>query len=404
MGGYLSGGGFRFADSIQFHDSTIDGTGRMGLAITDGATNVSFDHNTLSHIAYYTFDVEPNGYTFNGQAAGAVGVQFTDNTIGTKPYGDYPTDPTQADGYLFAATGSSGGGPAVDITVARNTMTRPDDGRAQDRRVQQRRRAPEHPRRRQHGGGHRGRSGDVLQRRQRADRHRQPAEAVLGGSLATTSGCSSVTCPATSRTRPGAPPALDRNGPSAPTGGAVRCLRVPSPACVKRWPSPGGASSSPQEPSSGSRPSRRSPSGSRARSCSIPPRRGLPTARPGATEPARPRPASAPPRRRRGRTPHPRRRGRDRRRRCHRAAPGLCRRESRGVGDLPRARRDSTGSKGRCTSRAATTSRSTAAAPGCSRPSAAPTRASASTRAGRASTSSTSRSRATGPRPARRTP
>ncbi len=61
MGGYLSGGGFRFADTIRFHNSVVDGTGRMGLAITDGATNVSFDHNTLSRIAYYTFDVEPNG-------------------------------------------------------------------------------------------------------------------------------------------------------------------------------------------------------------------------------------------------------------------------------------------------------------------------------------------------------
>ena len=128
MGGYLSGGGFRFADSIRFHNSVVDGTGRMGLAITDGATNVSFDHNTLSRIAYYTFDVEPNGYTFNGQAAGAVGVKFTDNTIGTKPYGDYPTDRTQADGYLFAATGTSGGGPAVDIEIARNTMTDPTMG------------------------------------------------------------------------------------------------------------------------------------------------------------------------------------------------------------------------------------------------------------------------------------
>ena len=57
------------------------------------------------------------------QAAGAQHVKFTDNTIGTKPYGDYPTDRTQADGYLFAATGSSGGGPAVDIEISRNTMT-----------------------------------------------------------------------------------------------------------------------------------------------------------------------------------------------------------------------------------------------------------------------------------------
>ena len=81
----------------------------MGLTITDGATNVSFDHNTPEpHRVLHVRRRAERRDTFNGQAAGAVGVQFTDNTIGTKPYGDYPTDPTQADGYLFAATGRLG--------------------------------------------------------------------------------------------------------------------------------------------------------------------------------------------------------------------------------------------------------------------------------------------------------
>ena len=74
---------------------------------------------------------------------------FTDNTIGTKPYGDYPTDPSQADGYVFVVTGASGDGPAVDIELSRNVMTDTTLG-AFKVGVFGGGDPPEHPRHRQH--------------------------------------------------------------------------------------------------------------------------------------------------------------------------------------------------------------------------------------------------------------
>ena len=120
---YLSGGADRWADSIRLHNSVFDGIGRMGVTITDGASNVIIDFNTFRRIGYYTWDIEPNGATVGGQLAGGEHVRFSDNTIGTKPYGDYPTDPSQADGYVFVVTNASGDGPAVDIELSRNVMT-----------------------------------------------------------------------------------------------------------------------------------------------------------------------------------------------------------------------------------------------------------------------------------------
>ena len=52
----------RWADTIDLHDSTIDGTGRSGVSITDGGSNVHIDRNTFRHIAYYTLNIEPNGH------------------------------------------------------------------------------------------------------------------------------------------------------------------------------------------------------------------------------------------------------------------------------------------------------------------------------------------------------
>jgi hypothetical protein len=119
---YLSGGANRWADSIHLHNSTFDGIGRMGVTITDGASNLVVDYNSFRNIGYYTWDIEPNGATVGGRLAGGEHVRFSDNSIGTKPYGDYPTDKTQADGYVFVVTNASGDGPAVDIELSRNTM------------------------------------------------------------------------------------------------------------------------------------------------------------------------------------------------------------------------------------------------------------------------------------------
>ncbi len=61
--------------------------------------------------------------TYPGVAAGGLHCAFNYNTIGTKPYGDYPSDPTQMFGYFFVVTGSSGGGPAKVIDIIGNTMS-----------------------------------------------------------------------------------------------------------------------------------------------------------------------------------------------------------------------------------------------------------------------------------------
>lgn len=122
-GWYLSGGGGQWAQNIRIHNSVIDGIGRMGVAVTDGAEYVVVDYNTFRNIGYYVWDIEPNGAIVDGRDAGGLHIRFSDNIIQGKPYGDYPSDPTQALGYIFVITGTSGGGPAEDVEISRNIMT-----------------------------------------------------------------------------------------------------------------------------------------------------------------------------------------------------------------------------------------------------------------------------------------
>jgi hypothetical protein len=101
----------RWADGIHVHDSTIERNGRMGVAITDGARNVVVEHNRLDEIALYAFDIEPNGEVFDGAAAGAEHVRFSNNMIGR-----YGLSPVLVP-WLFAGTGE---GPQTDVEVSRN--------------------------------------------------------------------------------------------------------------------------------------------------------------------------------------------------------------------------------------------------------------------------------------------
>ena len=57
------------------------------MSITDGAKDILMDHNRFRHIAYYTFNIEPNGYVWNGVPAGARNVRFTYNVLGSQPFG-----------------------------------------------------------------------------------------------------------------------------------------------------------------------------------------------------------------------------------------------------------------------------------------------------------------------------
>ena len=47
------------ASGVHIHDNTFTNTGRNGLSVIWG-NHVEFDHNTLGHMGYMPFDVEPN--------------------------------------------------------------------------------------------------------------------------------------------------------------------------------------------------------------------------------------------------------------------------------------------------------------------------------------------------------
>jgi hypothetical protein len=99
----------------------FDGTGRMGIAITDGGNDVVVDFCTFRNQGYYLWDIEPNGH-----GLGAIGARFSDNIIEKDPFGNYETSPEgkgQPHGYFFCITGSSGGGPVENIEVSRNRIT-----------------------------------------------------------------------------------------------------------------------------------------------------------------------------------------------------------------------------------------------------------------------------------------
>jgi hypothetical protein len=123
---YLSGGANRWMDQVVIRNSTMDNTGRMGVAITDGVSHLTYTGNTLRGQGYYCMDVEPNGATVAGRLAGLEDAEFSNNVCGPKPYGDYPADTTQADGFAWVATNASGGGTCNRINVFGNSVTDPN--------------------------------------------------------------------------------------------------------------------------------------------------------------------------------------------------------------------------------------------------------------------------------------
>jgi hypothetical protein len=80
MSGSTVGSGYRESDGISITNNVVDGTGRMGMAITDGANHVTIQGNSLARVALYAFDIEPNGHVFNGIAVGAHDVVIAYNT------------------------------------------------------------------------------------------------------------------------------------------------------------------------------------------------------------------------------------------------------------------------------------------------------------------------------------
>ncbi len=234
----------------------------MGVTITDGASNVVVDFNTFRHIGYYTWDIEPNGAHRRRPARRWRHVQFSDNVIGTKPYGDYPTDADPGGRVRVRGHQCLGRRPRRRHRALPQPHDRHDDRCVQDRRVRQRD-PPEHPRHRQHGGGQaRRRPGDVVLGGQRPDRDRQHPAAELGLAREQLGLHVGDRERATSRTDDTAPIERRTDGLPPTGGGPSSVSRVPSGHARGADTGPASRRRNRWGPSSGSRPSPRSRSAS----------------------------------------------------------------------------------------------------------------------------------------------
>ena len=93
----------------------IDGTGRMGVAFTNGVRNALVSGSTVHNTGMYPFVIEPDGNVFNGEVAGADGITITGNAISR-----YTIDIISSWGpYLFAATGN---GPQNNVEFSNNAI------------------------------------------------------------------------------------------------------------------------------------------------------------------------------------------------------------------------------------------------------------------------------------------
>ena len=165
-----SNGRVRWAAAVRLHHSVIDGTGRSGVSIADGAKAVSVDHNAFRRVAYYTFNIEPNGMVWNGVAAGRATSTSSGTASAHSPTGRAATASP------MATRSSSPGRPAAGPPTTSSSSGTGSPGKPLPRRrLQQRRPAPEHPGRGQSQRQARRRARDVLRRRQDARRHRATA-------------------------------------------------------------------------------------------------------------------------------------------------------------------------------------------------------------------------------------
>lgn len=93
------------ASGVRAHDNVVTNTGRNGLSVIWG-NNVEFDHNTLGHMGYMPFDVEPNTAS---QPSSFINIH--DNATG------YWSNA------FFAVDGSQTGAAIHDISVTNNVST-----------------------------------------------------------------------------------------------------------------------------------------------------------------------------------------------------------------------------------------------------------------------------------------
>lgn len=108
-----AGAGYRWSDGVTIRNVLIDGTGRHGVAFTNGVRNAVVSGSTVRNTGMYPFVIEPDGNVFNGEVAGADGITITGNAISR-----YTIDSSWGP-YLFAATGN---GPQNDIEFSNNAV------------------------------------------------------------------------------------------------------------------------------------------------------------------------------------------------------------------------------------------------------------------------------------------
>ena len=102
-------GGARWSDGVAIRNVLIDGTGRHGVAFTNGVRNTVVSGSTVRFTGMYPFVIEPDG---NG--SGADGITITGNAISR-----YTIDSSWGP-YLFAATGA---GDENNIEFSNNVVT-----------------------------------------------------------------------------------------------------------------------------------------------------------------------------------------------------------------------------------------------------------------------------------------
>jgi hypothetical protein len=105
---YLDGGA-RWTDGVAIRGVVIDGTGRHGVAFTNGVRNVVVSGSTVRSTGMYPFVIEPDGV-----GAGADTITITGNSISR-----YTIDSSWGP-YLFAATGA---GDENNIEFSNNVVT-----------------------------------------------------------------------------------------------------------------------------------------------------------------------------------------------------------------------------------------------------------------------------------------
>ena len=213
---YLSSGhvgsGVRWADNVRFHHSVIDGTGRSGVSITDGASNSVIELSTFRHIAFYTLQ-------HRAQRAG-----------GERRRRRRPQHPILGQRARVAALWHRRQRTARRPRVRRDRLVRRrtrrgDQRRTQQdlrpavrrRRLQQRRLAPQHQGQREQERHQRRGPGDVLRWRH----HPRPSPATFSPSTARASSPRPAAATSRSRatTRPDRAPAqADPRGPPEPHG------------------------------------------------------------------------------------------------------------------------------------------------------------------------------------------